>query len=81
MYLFAIQTLAIGCDLLNAVHAKAPKKIQHVVWPNAHVHPIHYTHIHLFRGRERTIASANDIEAPKVKVGREPSISHILIMK
>jgi hypothetical protein len=45
------------------------------------VHPIHYARIHFFRGRERSIAITDDVEVPEVKVGCEPGISHILIMK
>jgi hypothetical protein len=77
----AVQALAIGRDLFDAAHAEIPKKIQRVVWLDTVVHPIRDARIHLFRGRERSIAVANDVEMPKVKVGREPSISHTLIMK
>jgi hypothetical protein len=77
----AIQALAIGRDLFDAAHAEITEEIQHVVWLDTLVHPIHDARDHLFRGLERSIAVANDIEVPEVKVGREPSISHTLIMK
>jgi hypothetical protein len=81
MDLIAVQTLAIGRDLFNAAHAKVPEKIQRVVWLDALVHSIHDASIHLFRARKRSITVANDVEMPEVKIGREPSISHIFIMK
>jgi hypothetical protein len=79
--LFAVQTLAVGRNLFDAAHAEIPKEIQHVVWLDALVHPIRDARIHLSRGRERPIAVSNDIEVPKMKIGREPGISHNLIMK
>ena len=78
---FAVQTLAIGCNLFDAAHAEIAEKIQRVVWLNALVQSIRDARIHLFRCRERSIAVANDIEMTEVKVGREPSVSHTLIMK
>ena len=81
MDLFAVQTLAIGRDLFDAAHAETAEEIQRVVWLDTLVHPIHDARVHLFRGRERSIAVANDIEMPEVIVGREPSVSHNLIMK
>ena len=77
----AVQTLAIGSDFFNAAHAEITDEIQYVIWLDALVHPIHDARIHLFRGRERSIAVANDVEVPEVEIGREPSISHIFIMK
>jgi hypothetical protein len=78
---FAVQTIAIRGDLLNATHAKVPEKIQSIVWLHALVHPIHDARVHLFRGCEWAIAVANDVEVPEVKVRREPGISHTIIMK
>ena len=77
----AVQALAIGRDLFDAAHAEIAKEIQRVVWLDTLVHPIHDARVHLFRGRERSIAVANDVEVPEMEVGREPSISHIFIMK
>lgn len=77
----AVQALSIGRNPFNAAHAKVPKEIQRVVCLDALVHPIHDVRIHLFRSRERSIAVANDIEVPEVKVGREPSINHVVIME
>jgi len=37
--------------------------------------------IHLFRARKRAIAVADDIEVPEVKIGCEPGIGHVSIMK
>ena len=78
---FAVQTLAIGCNLFNAAHAEIAEKIQRVVWLDALVQSIRDARIHLFRACKRSITVANDIEVPEVKVGCEPSISHIFIMK
>ena len=78
---FAVQALAISRHLFNAAHAKIPKKIERIVWFDVCVHPVRDVRIHLFRARKRTIAIANDVEVSEVKIGREPSISHIFIMK
>ncbi len=77
----AVQALAIGRDLFDAAHAEITEEIQRVVCLDALVHSIRDARIHLFRCRERSIAVANYIEMPEVKVGREPGISHIFIMK
>ena len=77
----AVQSLAIGCDLFDAAHAEISEEIQRVVWLDTLVHPIHDARVHLFRGRERSIAVVNDVEVPEMEVGREPSISHIVIME
>jgi len=76
----AVQTLAISRHLFNAAHAKIPKKIERIVWLDVRVHPIRDARIHLFRVRKRTIAIADDVEVPEVKIGGEPRIGHIHIM-
>ena len=60
----AVQALSIGRNPFNAAHAKVPKEIQRVVCLDALVHTIRDARIHLFRGRERSIAVTNDIEVP-----------------
>ena len=77
----AVQALAIGHHLFNVAHAEIPKEIQRVVRLDVRVHPIRDVRIHLFRTRKRTIAIANDIEVPEVKIGREPRIGHSPIME
>ena len=77
----AVQALAIGRHLFNAAHAKIPQKIERVVWLDVRVHPIHDVRIHLFRARKRTIAIADDVEVSEVKIGCEPGIGHVPIMK
>ena len=77
----AIQALAIGRHLFNAAHAKVPKEIERVVWLDVRVHPIRDVRIHFFRARKRTIAIADDVEVPEVKIGCEPGIGHVPIMK
>ena len=77
----AVQALAIGRHLFNAAHAEIPKKIERIVWLDVRVHPICDVRIHLFRTRKRAIAIADDVEVPKVKIGCEPSIGHVPIMK
>jgi hypothetical protein len=77
----AAQALAVGRDLFNIAHAKVPKEIERIVLLNARVHPIQDARIHLFRALKRTIAIADDVEVPEVKIGREPRIGHVLIMK
>ena len=77
----AVQELAIGRHLFNAAHAEIPKKIERIVWLDVRVHPIRDARIHLFRVLKRTIAIANDVEMPEVKIGCEPRIGHVSIMK
>src|ERR1035437_4145060 len=77
----AVQALAIGRHLFNAAHAKIPKEVERVVWLDALVHPIRDVRIHFFCALKRTIAIADDVEVPEVKIGCEPRIGHIPIMK
>src|ERR1035437_2668707 len=77
----AAEALAVGRDLFNAAHAKIPKEIERIVLLDVCVHPIQDERIHLFRARKRTIAVADDVEVPEVKIGREPRVGHISIMK
>jgi hypothetical protein len=77
----AVQELAIGRHLFNAAHAEIPKKIERIVWFDVRVHPIRDARIHLFRVLKRTIAIADDVEVSEVKIGCEPGIGHIPIMK
>ena len=77
----AVQALAIGRHLFNSAHAKIPKEIERIVWLDVRVHPIRDVRIHLFRARKRTIAIADDVEVPEVKIGGEPRIGHVSIMK
>jgi hypothetical protein len=81
MYRLAVQPLAIGRDFFNAAHAKVPKEIERIVWLDLRVHPIRYARIHLFRVLKRTIAIANDVEVSEMKIGCEPGIGHVPIMK
>ena len=77
----AVQALAIGRHLFNVPHAEIPKEIERIVRLDVRVHPIRDVRIHLFRARERSIAVADDIEVPEVKIGCEPGIGHVPIMK
>jgi hypothetical protein len=61
--------------------AEIPKEIQRVVRLDVRVHPIRDVGIHFFGARKRTIAVADDVEVPEVKIGREPRIGHFSIMK
>jgi hypothetical protein len=77
----AVQELAIRSHLLNASHAKIPKKIERIVWLDVRVHPIRDARIHLFSVLKRTLAIADDVEVSEVKIGCKPGIGHVLIMK
>ena len=77
----AVQALAIVRHLFNVPHAEIPKEIERIVRLDVRVHPIHDVRIHLFRARKRTIAIADDVEVPEVKIGCEPGIGHVPIMK
>jgi hypothetical protein len=77
----AVQAIAIGRHLFSIAHAEIPKEIERIVWLDVRVHPICDVRIHLFRARKRTIAIADDVEVPEVKIGCEPRIGHASIMK
>ena len=68
MDLFAVQTLSIGRYLFDTAHAKIPKEVERIVLLDVRVNPIRDVRIHLFRGRERSIAIADDVEVPEVKI-------------
>src|ERR1035437_2358382 len=77
----AVQALAIGRDFFNAAHAKIPKEVERIFWLDVRVHSIRDVRIHLFRVLKRTIAIADNVEMPEVKIGGEPRIGHVPIMK
>ena len=77
----AVQALAIGRHLFNAAHAEIPKEIERIVWLDVRVHPIRDARIHLFRVLKRTLAIVDDVEVSEVKIGCEPGLGHVPIMK
>jgi hypothetical protein len=68
--------IAIEGDGLRAAHAEIPEEIEHVIWLDQRIQTLQDGCVHLSRVCERTVAVANDIEVPQMKVGRKPSVSH-----
>jgi hypothetical protein len=72
----ASQPVAICRHAVVLAETEISEKIQCVVWLYKGVQSIHNNLIHLPRICEWAIAISNDVEVSKVKVGREPSVSH-----
>ncbi len=68
--------IAIEGDGLWASHAEVSEEIEHVIWLDQRIQTLQDGGIHLPRVSERTVAVANDIEVPQMKVGRKPGVSH-----
>jgi hypothetical protein len=68
--------IAIEGDGLRAAHAEVSEEIEHVIRLDQRIRALQDGGVHLSRVRERTVAVANDIEVPQMKVGRKPSVSH-----
>jgi hypothetical protein len=63
-------------DGLRAAHAEVPEEIEHIIGLDQGIQTLQDGRVHLPRVCERTVAVANDIEVPQMKVGRKPSVSH-----
>jgi len=70
------QALTIGNHLFRSPQAKVPKEIENVVRLHARIHAVCDCIVHDLYFRKRAIAVPNDIEVPKVEVGREPDVTH-----
>jgi hypothetical protein len=68
--------IAIEGDGLRAAHAEVSEEIEHVIRLDQRIQTLQDGRVHLPRVCERTVAVANDIEVPQMKVGRKPSVSH-----
>ncbi len=68
--------IAIEGDGLRAAHAEVTEEIEHVIWPDQRIQTLQDGRVHLPRVCEGTVAVANDVEVPQMKVGRKPSVSH-----
>ncbi len=73
---FAGNLFAKGGYGLRSAHAKVSEEIEHVIRFHRSIQALQDDRVHLLRAHERTIAVANDVEVPKVKVGGEPNIGH-----
>ena len=71
------QTITVCIHVVMLAETEITEKIQSVVGLDPGVQSIHYHLIHLPRIRERAIAISDDVEMSKVKVGLEPSVSHV----
>ena len=72
----ASEPIAICRHAIVLAETEISKEIKRVIGLHAGVQSIHNYLIHLPRVYKRTIAVSNDVEVPKVKVGRKPSVSH-----
>ena len=72
----ASQPAAVGHHAVVLAETEISEKIKRVVWLHTGIQSIHNHLIHLSRICEWAIAISNDVEVSKVKVGREPSVSH-----
>jgi hypothetical protein len=68
--------LTIGRYGFRSAHAKVAEELEHVIWLHRIIPALQDGPVHLLRIREWTIAVANDVEVPKVKVGGKPNIGH-----
>jgi hypothetical protein len=68
--------IAIEGDGLWAAHAEVSEEIEHVIRLDQRIQTLQDGRVHLSRVCERTVAVANDIEVPQMKVGRKPNVSH-----
>ncbi len=68
--------IAIEGDGLRAAHAEVTEEIEHVIWLDQRIQTLQDGRIHLSRVCERTVAVANNIEVPQMKVGCKPGVSH-----
>ena len=62
---------------LRSPRAKVAEEIKHIIRFHRSIQALQDGRVHLLRICERTIAVANDVEVPKVKVGGEPNIGII----
>ncbi|MCU1324246.1 MAG: hypothetical protein JWM43_3895 [Acidobacteriaceae bacterium] len=72
----ARQPIAVCRHIVMLAETEISEEIQCVVGLHAGVKSIHNHLIHLLCIRERAIAISDDVEVSKVKIGREPSVSH-----
>ena len=72
----ASEPIAICCHAIVLAETEISEEIKCVLGLHTGVQSIHNHLIHLPRICERAIAISDDVEVSKVKVGREPSVSH-----
>lgn len=76
----ACQPLPIGSHLFRLPHAEVAEEIENVVRLDTRIYTICNRIIHLLDVCKRTLAVPNDVEVPEVEVGREPNVTHNLIL-
>jgi hypothetical protein len=76
MYVSADDAITILAGLIRSPKAKISQKVKHVICADKLVQVGENGSVHLFDGRERTAAVANDVAMPEMKVGRKPVIDH-----
>jgi hypothetical protein len=69
-------TIPIPAGLIRFANAEISRKVKHFIGADKLVQVGENGRVHLFGGRERTAAVANDIAMPEMKVERKPGIDH-----
>ena len=73
--------IAIEGNCFWSSHAEVPEEIEHVIRLHRRVQALDDRLVHLLRVREWTVAVANDVEVPEMKVGGKPGVSHDDVMQ
>jgi hypothetical protein len=76
----ARQPLPIDGHLFRLSHANVTEKIKDVIRLDTRIHSVRNRIVHLLRVCKRTLAVSNDVEVSEVEVGREPNVTHDLIL-
>jgi len=79
--LLAFNPSAISADPYLVSHAKITQEIKNVIGFHGRIQPFDNCLIHLFDGRERPIAVADDVGVTEMEVCAEPRIWHSLRRK
>jgi hypothetical protein len=76
--LLALNPAPISTNSCLASHAKITQEIKNIIGFHGRIQPFDNLLVHLFGGRERATAVADDIRVSEVEVGGEPSVWHSL---
>lgn len=76
----ARQPFPIGGYLFRLSHAEVTEKIKDVIRLDTRIHTVRNRIVHLLNVCEGTVAVPNDVEMSEVEVGREPNVTHNLIL-
>jgi len=79
--LLALNPSPISVDPCLASHTKITQEIKNIIGFHGRIQSFDNCLVHLFDGRERAAAVANDIRVSEMEVGGEPGICHSLKLK